>query len=374
MAHLPSHDVFTYGQSIWYDNISRELIAKGDLSRLVSEWGVRGMTSNPTIFDGAMKKGDSYDGQVLSLKGKKLSTEEVFDELAIQDIAWAADIMLPLYRESNGTDGFVSLEVSPLLAKDAAETIKQAKSLNARLNRPNVMIKIPGTTECLPAIEACLREGISINVTLLFSVENYVEVAKTYVKALTLRSQDGNDISKIRSVASFFVSRVDTIVDTALDNVAAKDASVAAKATALKGKFGIANCKLAYEQFQHIFSESAFLELAKKGAAVQRPLWASTGTKNPAYRDTIYVEELIGKDTVNTMPHQTLAALVDHGKITGSTIDKGVTDAHQVKKDIESLGISTSSLMNELQEDGIKKFAESFVSLMASVEKKVSSL
>lgn len=368
MSQNAAYDVFKFGQSVWYDNISRDLLLKGEITKLVAEWGVRGMTSNPSIFDNALKTGISYDGQVASLKSSGLSVEEVFDELALLDISLAADILLPMYKESKGEDGFVSLEVSPLLARDSKETVKQAKRLYARLNRPNVMIKIPGTKECLPAIRECLEEGISINVTLLFSVDNYIEVAKTYVEAISNRVAAGKPVDYIRSVASFFVSRVDTIVDTALEKNGSPEA------TALIGKFGIANCKLAYEQFNKIFKSPEFAALKAKGAAVQRPLWASTSTKNPKYKDTIYVEELVGPDTVNTMPHNTLAALVDHGDVKEAKIEKGLSEAHDIKNKIEALGISTQALMNELQVDGVKKFSDAFASLIGAVETKIASL
>lgn len=368
MSQNPSHDVFKFGQSVWYDNISRDLLLTGEITKLVADWGVRGMTSNPSIFDSALKTGVSYDGQVASLRNSGLSVEGVFDELALVDISLAADILLPMYKQSGGEDGFVSLEVSPLLARDSKETVKQAKRLHARLNRPNVMIKIPGTKECMPAIRECLEEGISINVTLLFSVDNYVEVAKTYIEALGNRVAQGKPVDKIRSVASFFVSRVDTIVDSALDKVGT------AESEALKGAFGIANCRLAYEQFKSIFNSAEFANIKSHGGAVQRPLWASTSVKNPKYKDTLYVEELVGPDTVNTMPHQTLAAVVDHGEIKEAKIEKGLKEAHDIKNRIEALGISTNDLMNELQVDGVKKFSESFASLISAVENKIASV
>jgi len=368
MSTNPAQQIHTQGQSVWYDNISRELITNGELSRIVREWGVRGMTSNPSIFDVALKKGNAYDGQVLSLKNKNLSPEALFDELALEDIAWAADILLPVYLDSNGIDGFVSLEVSPLLARDSKKTIEQARILNDRLNRPNVMIKIPGTPECLPAIKQCLEDGININVTLLFSVENYIQVAKTYCEALNNRLAKGLPVKDIRSVASFFVSRVDTIVDSALEKLGTPEA------LNLKSKFGIANCKLAYEKFEKIFSGSDFDALKKAGAQVQRPLWASTSTKNPELKDTLYVEELIGPETVNTMPHATLVAVVKHGSITSGTISKGLNEAHAVQQKLCDLGLDLNALMDELQVDGVNKFADSFASLISSVEGKQKAL
>ena len=360
-----AQNLVNLGQSVWYDNISRDFIVRGEIARLVDQWGVRGMTSNPTIFDNALKKGTAYDGQVASLANKNLAKEDLFNELALEDIAWAADILLPIYKESKGLDGFVSLEVSPLLSRDATGTIKQAKELSSRLNRANVMIKIPGTKECLPAITECLKEGININVTLLFSVPNYVDVAKAYCEGLRARMNAGKPIESIRSVASFFVSRVDSVIDAELDKLAASNP----KAKDLKGKFGIANCKLAYEQFKNIFYGSEFADLKAKGAAVQRPLWASTGTKNPAYKDTLYVDELVGPDTVNTMPHATLEAVVDHGGREANLV-KGLDEAKAVKESLIGLGLNLEKILDDLQLDGVKKFVESFDSLLATVEAK----
>jgi transaldolase len=370
MSMNPAQKILTCGQSIWYDNISRNLITSGELRKLLNEWGVRGITSNPSIFDAALKKGDSYDGQILSLKQSSLDTENLFNELALQDIAWAADMLLPVYRESEGVDGFVSLEVSPLLARDSEGTVKQARELFSRLNRPNIMIKIPGTPECIPAIRTCLEEGININVTLLFSVDNYVSVARTYCEALNSRLASGKAVDRVRSVASFFVSRVDSIVDSALDEIGKSNP----EALEHKGKFGIANCKLAYEQFEKIFTGEEFSNLKKAGAKVQRPLWASTSTKNPAYRDTLYIEELVGPETVNTVPHATLEATVDHGKIRENAIRENPDEAKAVKETLSGLGVDLEALMEELQVDGVKKFAESFDSLLASVSSRKEML
>ncbi|HMO16605.1 MAG TPA: transaldolase [Oligoflexia bacterium] len=365
-SNNPSGAILEQGQSIWYDNISRELITSGSLSKMLSSYGVRGMTSNPSIFDAALKKGNSYDGQVASLANQGLSTQDLFNEIALQDIAWAADLLLPIYHESKTLDGYVSLEVSPLLARDAEGTIKEAEILNSRLNRPNVMIKIPGTKECLPAIKACLEMGININVTLLFSVDNYVSVAETYCEALRNRLKAGKPVRSVRSVASFFVSRVDTNVDAAIAVIENKEP----RAGELKSKFGIANCKLAYEQFKRIFLGDSFSDLRAAGAFVQRPLWASTSTKSASLKDTIYVEELIGPDTVNTMPHVTLEATLDHGNIRGNTIEEGLSEAHQLKSQLVELGVDIPAILEELQVDGVKKFAESFDSLLSSVEAK----
>lgn len=372
MSKNPAQELINFGQSVWYDNISRDFLFNGEIKRLLTEWGVRGMTSNPTIFDSAISKGNAYDGQLLSLSAKKLSTDQLFEELAVQDIAAAADLLLPMYRESGGEDGFVSIEVSPLLARDTQGTVAEAVKLYERLARPNVMVKIPGTKEGLPAIRECLERGISINVTLLFSVENHVEVMNAYCEALRARVKKQQPVDRIRSVASFFVSRVDSIVDSKLEELAAKsEGSTASLATSLLGKFGIANCKLAYKAFEDIFLGEQFADLRKAGAHVQRPLWASTGTKNPKYRDTIYVEELIGKHTVNTMPHATLQAFVDHGK-AAETLTKGVAEAESIARQLTELGLNLPALTEELQVDGVKKFSDSFAALTKTLEAKRS--
>ena len=370
-----AQQLLEYGQSAWYDNISREILFEGGLKRLINECGVRGLTSNPTIFDNALKTGDAYDGQILSLKSKNLSTDQLFEELALQDIAAAADLLLPIFRQSRGIDGYVSIEVSPLLARDAEGTIKAAKRLFERLARPNIMIKIPGTPEGLPAVKAALESGINVNVTLLFSVENYVQVAQTYCEALRTRVSRGEKVDGVRSVASFFVSRVDTIVDSELEKII-KDrpgSAQAQQAKALIGKFGVANSKLAYKRFEEIFRSARFADLKQAGAQVQRPLWASTSTKNPNYRDVIYVEELIGTDTVNTLPQNTLEALIDHGKVA-ETITKDLAKAETVVSDLTELGLNLNALMNQLQEEGVKKFSDSFLALNKTLEKKVSQL
>ena len=374
MARNPAQQLINFGQSVWYDNIGREILENGELKKYINEWGVRGLTSNPTIFDAALAKGTAYDKQIAELKPRNLSTEALFDELALQDIGAAADLLRPIYDESGGTDGFVSIEVSPLLARNTAATLNEAKKLNARLERPNVMIKIPGTKEGLPAVKACLEEGININITLLFSLENYIAVAETYCEALRTRVKAGKPVDKIRSVASFFVSRVDTIIDDALGKVAAEKAAstpaLAKRAEALKGKFGIANCKVVYKNFQDIFYTDKFADLKAAGAAPQRPLWASTSTKNPAFRDVIYVEELIGPDTVNTMPHATLEAFVDHGE-PAETITKGVVEAEAVQSELESVGVDVNACLDQLQVEGVDKFTKSFAALTKTLEKKV---
>lgn len=371
MSKNPAQQLVDYGQSAWYDNISRDLLSNGEIQRLISDWGVRGMTSNPSIFDNAIRNSSLYDEQIASLKNKNLKVEDVFEELALEDIAKAAELLLPVYKESNGLDGYISMEVSPLLARDAEATVLEAKKLFAKLSRPNIMIKIPGTKECIPAIEQCLELGININVTLLFSVQDYVEVAECYVRALTKRLEKGEDVSNVRSVASFFVSRVDALIDSKLDEIVASgDAEKSKEAQSLLGKFGIANSKIAYLEFQRIFSSEAFLKLKNAGALVQRPLWASTSTKNPEYRDVLYVEELIGENTVNTLPHKTLEAFVDHGNLS-RTIEVGGDKALVVEKKVRALGIDVDGLLSHLQKEGVDKFIKSFEDLHSGLSAKL---
>lgn len=356
----PAQKLINLGQSIWYDNISRDLIKNGELERLISEWGVRGVTSNPSIFEKAIASSSLYDEQIKELSKTYTSADQIFEELALVDIAEAADILLPVYKESNGTDGFVSIEVSPLLASDTNGTVQEAKRLFSKLARPNIMIKIPGTKEGIPAIKEVLEEGINVNVTLLFSVENYVEVAKTYCEALRTRVSKGLEVDKIRSVASFFVSRVDTVVDERLTSVCEE----------LSGKTGVANSKVAYKHYLEIFESDAFSDLREAGAAVQRPLWASTGTKNPDYSDVLYVDSLIGENTVNTVPHNTLEAFVDHGVATSTLVDN-IDQAEVVIAKLAELDIDLSEILDDLQVKGVKQFADAFVTLNKAIEEKM---
>ncbi len=365
----PAQELIKFGQSIWYDNISKDLLDKGELKRLINECGVRGVTSNPTIFDNAISKSNSYDKQISALKPRNLSADQMFEELAIEDISRAADLLLPIYQSSDGVDGFVSIEVSPLLAANTEGTLAEAQKLYKRLNRPNIMVKVPGTAEGIPAVYALLEQGINVNITLLFSVSNYQEVAKTYCAALRSRVKKGLPVDKIRSVASFFVSRVDSAVDAELKKIAAAEPAKAKIAQSLLGKFGIANCKLAYKKYLEIFGVD-FADLHKAGAKPQRPLWASTSTKDPSYPDLIYVDNLIGEDTVNTMPHATLMACVDHGK-PAATLGQNMAEAEEVQGHLKSLGLNLEQILNHLQVDGVKKFADSFKALNESINKKI---
>jgi len=373
----PAQQLISLGQSVWYDNISKELLLNGELRRLRDEWGVRGLTSNPTIFDQAIRGSAVYDSVIAKLSAQGVAPEKMFEQIAIGDIAEAADLLRTVYDQSQGNDGFVSIEVSPLLATDTQGTVEEAKRLFRSLNRPNIMIKVPGTQEGIPAVKTLLEEGVNVNVTLLFSVENYVAVAKTYCDALRNRLRSGRDVSKVRSVASFFVSRVDTIIDDRLTKIAGQyessDPARAELALSLLGQFGIANCKLAYARFQQIFGGNEFAELRASGAAVQRPLWASTGTKNPKYSDVIYVDNLIGRDTVNTMPHKTLAAFVDHG-VAAETLIRDLEGAKRLEENLNKLGVPVGELLTHLQVDGVKKFSDSFHSLGSAIAEKLKSL
>lgn len=351
------------GQSIWFDYIKRDLITSGELQRLV-DIGLRGMTSNPTIFDKAISGSTDYDDDIRQLLVKNLSTEEIYETLALKDIGMAADMLLPVYKNTNGYDGYVSIEVSPHLAHKTNDTIEQAKRMFKSLNRPNIMIKIPGTQEGLPAITEVIGSGINVNVTLIFSNENYKQVAEAYIKGLEQLDTNGGDVSKIASVASFFVSRVDTSCDKELEAIGNKE---------LQGKIAIANSKVAYELSHQIFSGERWNKLNSKGARIQRLLWASTGTKNPNYPDTLYIDELIGADTVNTIPPATLDAFLDHGKLS-VTLDKNLDEAKTQLIKLAHLGIDLERITQKLQTDGVKSFADSFDSLLKSISEKVETL
>lgn len=371
----PLFDLLKEGQSVWYDNIARGLIKDGSIQKLIDESGVRGVTSNPTIFEKAIAAGSDYDEQIKELIGSTNSAEEIFSALAVTDIGNTADLFRPIYDESNGGDGFVSIEVSPTLANDTEGTIKDAHYFYKTINRPNVMIKIPATPAGLPAITEVIGAGINVNVTLIFSLEAYENVANAYIAGLEKLDASGGDVSKVASVASFFVSRVDSLVDKLLDGKIAEASDDAKKAEleGLKGKAGIANSKLAYEKFEQIFGSERFQKLAAKGAKRQRVLWASTSTKNPKYRDVMYVEELIGPDTVDTMPPATVVAFGDHGKVS-RTVDKDVDQAHAAIDALEANGVSMKAVTDQLLDEGVKSFSESFSKMIEGVESKRQKL
>lgn len=367
----PLRELNKLGQSVWYDNLNRELLATGKLRKMVEEDGVSGGTSNPSIFEKAIATGNVYDGHIRELVARDAGIPAMFDALTVTDVQQSADVFRPAYDATRGADGYASLEVPPDLAYNTQATVDNARRLFKALDRPNVMIKIPGTQEGLPAVEQCLSDGLNINITLLFSVDNYEQVARAYISALEKRAQRGEPIDSIGSVASFFVSRVDTLMD---DKLKAKIEAAGSETEkthlqSLTGKAAVANAKIAYEKYRQIFSGPRWDALAAKGARVQRCLWASTSTKNPNYRDVIYVEELIGSDTVNTLPQNTLDAFRDHGR-AALTLDQGVAEAHDVIRRIEAAGISFKAVTDELQTQGVKLFCDSFDKAVESIVQK----
>lgn len=359
----PTREVQSFGQSIWYDNIRREMISSGELQSLIED-GIKGITSNPTIFEKAIVGSQDYDDdlRVFSLEG--LSPEQIFEELAIADIRNAADLLYPIYRQENGHDGFVSLEVRPTLAYDTEGTINEARRLFKKLGRPNVMIKVPATSQGLTAVETLISEGININVTLIFSIEQYEAVVNAYIAGLKNRSRKAEAIENVASVASFFLSRIDTAVDGQLELLGQP---------ALKGKIAIASAEIAYERFRNIFSGELWESLSREGAQVQRPLWASTGTKNPAYRDTLYVESLIGPDTVNTVPPATLAAFNDHGNVS-LTLGQGLAQAVDEMSKLKATGVDLDAITAQLLEEGVEAFTHSYTTLIQSIIEKQSEI
>jgi transaldolase len=358
----PLHQLSELGQSVWIDYLSRKFIHDGDLAGLARD-GVRGVTSNPTIFQGAIAEGDAYDEQIKRLSATESEPKEIFLALAGDDIREACDVLRPHFDE--GDDGWVSFEVDPNLAHDTQATIAEAKRLHALVDRPNVFIKIPATPEGLPAIEETIAAGIPVNVTLIFSLQRHREVAEAYVRGLKRLVDSGGDPSKIASVASFFVSRVDTEADKRLDAIGGYDE--------LKGTLAIANAKLAYVTYDEVFSGPEWDALAAKGATPQRCLWASTSTKNPEYRDVLYVEELIGPETVNTMPRETVEAVVDHGRIE-RTLDRDIEGARRTFELFAEAGVDYDDVVATLEREGVDKFAKSFRELFAELESKRDAL
>lgn len=356
------------GQSVWLDYMHRAMLRSGELKQLIERSGVRGATSNPTIFEQAIGGSDAYDDVIAQLAATGRSVVEIYEALAVEDIREACDQFRPIYDMAGGNDGFVSIEVSPRLARDPAGTIAEARRLWAAVDRPNVMIKIPGTAEGLPAIAQATAEGININITLLFAVEMYEGVMEAYLVGLERRLAAAQPVDPIRSVASFFVSRVDTEVDQRLQARIAAGAD-RARCEALLGTAAVANAKIAYQAFLRVFEDARFRQLMAKGAAVQRPLWASTGTKNPAYSDVRYVDGLIGPDTVNTMPPATIKAFADHGRPL-RTIDTDLDAARASAAALAEVGVSLRDVTDQLVVDGVKKFEDSVTTLLAAVEAK----
>jgi len=350
------------GVSIWLDDLSRPLITSGGLQALIDTSSVVGVTTNPTIFAGALSGGDSYRHQIAGLAAEGRTVEEAVFALTTDDVRSACDILLPTHHNSRGQDGRVSIEVEPHYAHYTAETVEQAQDLYETVDRPNVLIKIPATVEGLPAISQTLAEGISVNVTLIFSLDRYRGVMNAFLTGLEQARLAGKDLSKIHSVASFFVSRIDTEVDSRLDALGTPEAA------ALKGKAGVANARLAYQAYEEVFSTPRWENLAAEGGHRQRPLWASTGVKNPEYRDTMYVVDLAAPGTVNTMPTKTMQAVADHGVLAGDQVTGNYDDARKVLNAIERLGISYADVTADLEREGVDKFAKSWAELLSDVQ------
>ncbi|MFO8037512.1 MAG: transaldolase [Anaerolineales bacterium] len=366
MERTKLHELKDLGQSVWLDFIRRSFLDSGELREYVQR-GLRGVTSNPSIFDKAISGGDEYDQTIADLAGQRKSTQEIYETLAVEDIQNACDILKPVYDESDGADGYVSLEVNPHLAHDTEGTIQEAQRLWDQVDRPNLMIKVPGTSEGVPAIEKLTSQGYNINVTLLFSREQYDQISDAYLSGLEQYTKNGGGPQDIASVASFFVSRIDVKMDRILGAMRQPHAEK------LQGKIGIALAKMVYQDFLGKFNSGRWERLAEKGARVQRVLFGSTSTKNPAYPDTLYPDHLIGKDTVNTLPPKTLEAFLDHGVVSESLI-QGIPEVEKELELVSSLGIKVENITKELLDEGVVKFANSFDELMASIAKKRSKL
>jgi transaldolase len=363
------------GQSVWYDNIDRAQLVSGQFKRLLDEDGVVGVTANPTIFQKSISHGTAYDEQLNQLINAGKSTNDIYEALITTDIRTVADILRPIYDSTAGQDGYVSLEVSPDLAHDTEGTISEVRRFWKMVDRPNLMIKIPATPEGIPAVRQALSEGINVNITLIFAIEAYREVTDAYLSALEDRNAEGQDISHIASVASFFVSRVDTLVDKLLEDKikGSSDPAERQKLKSLEGKAAIANARLVYQDFKSIFSTPRFESLKHAGARVQRPLWASTSTKNPAYRDVLYAEELIGPNTVDTMPLETIENFRDHGRVRYS-IEDNIPQAKAELAALEDVGILYHAVTQQLLDEGVQKFADSFHELFAGIESKKQTI
>jgi transaldolase len=361
------------GQSVWLDYIHRNLLQSGELRRLVEEDGLSGVTSNPTIFEKAISESPDYDASFGRLRSKGASVTEAYETLVAEDITAACDILRSVFDQTGGADGFVSVEVSPLLAHDADGTVREVRQWFERIGRPNLMVKIPGTPEGVPAIEAMIAEGRNINITLLFSVQAYGRVAEAYLKGLETRVAAGQSIDRVASVASFFVSRIDTETDKRLEAKlqTASDPAERARLQGLLGKVAIANAKRAYRTFREQFGSGRFKALAGRGARVQRPLWGSTSTKNPAYPDLLYVEALVGPDTVDTIPPQTLAAFRDHGRVNPQALLEGLDEADAVFRQLAEAGTSIDDVTQRVLDAGVKSFADSYNQLLAAIERRL---
>jgi transaldolase len=351
--------------SVWLDDISRDRLRTGNLQMLIDDFHVVGVTSNPTIFAKSLSSGDAYDQQIADLKIRGVTVDEAARMITTYDIRWACDVFRPVYERTGGQDGRVSLEVDPRLARETAKTIAEARALWWMVDRPNLMIKIPATVEGLPAITQCISEGITVNVTLIFGLERYGQVIDAYMTGLEQAAAAGQDLSQIRSVASFFVSRVDTEVDARLDKIGTPEA------VALRGKAAVANARLAYELFEQRIATERWQALRAKGAQLQRPLWASTSVKDPSFGDTMYVVDLVVADTVNTMPEGTMRAMADHGKVLGDTVHGTYDASRQVFADLEKLGIGYDDVVQVLEDEGVQKFEASWIQLLDTISTKM---
>ncbi|QZZ22478.1 transaldolase [Leptothermofonsia sichuanensis E412] len=370
-------EIATLGQSIWMDNLTRDLLQSGELKQMIETRGLKGITSNPAIFEKAIAGNKTYDADIeAGIKAHK-PLLEIYESLIFDDIRNACDVFRPVYEASNGLDGYISIEVPPTIARDTESTIHEARRYFREIGRPNVMIKIPGTPEGLPAVEQAISEGINVNITLLFSVQSYIETAWAYIRGLEKRVAQGEDISNIASVASFFLSRIDSMIDDQLEaKIKGVDSpEIAEKLKAIKGKVAIANAKIAYQEYKKIIQSDRWKALAAKGAKVQRLLWASTSTKNPAYSDVMYVDELVGPDTVNTLPPSTIEACFDHCDVA-NRIETNIDSAYQLIESLKDpdIAIDLDQVMDKLLVEGIDKFIQPFNSLMKSLETKANQL
>lgn len=361
----PIQQLADHGVSVWLDDLSRERIQSGNLQQLIDEKGVVGVTTNPSIFQAALSEGHAYDAKVDELAAAGKTVDEAVFALTTQDVGDACVIMKPVFEATDGEDGRVSIEVDPRSAHDTAKTVEEAKLLRDAVGQPNVFIKIPATLEGLPAISQVLAEGISVNVTLIFSLDRYRAVMNAFLTGLEQARENGKDLSTIRSVASFFVSRVDAEIDKRLDAIGSDEAK------AVRGKAGIANARLAYQAYEEVFATPRWASLEAAGARRQRPLWASTGVKDPAYPDTMYVTELVAPGTVNTMPEKTLDAVADHGQVTGDTVTDGYAEAADVLDTLERLGISYSEVVDLLEKEGVEKFEKAWGELLEGVTREL---
>jgi transaldolase len=372
MGKMRVYQIKNFGQSIWYDNIERLILTSGKLRKMVEEDSICGVTSNPTIFEKAITQSSDYDSEIKELARRGKTVEEVYSSLTIRDVTLAADILYKIYKETEGKDGYVSIEVPPKYAYDIEETISEAQELFERIGRENIMIKVPATEEGAMAIERLISKGININATLVFSLSHYENVALAYIEGLEEFSREGGDLRRVASVASLFVSRIDTLVDSQISSLieSEKDPEKKRDLEELKGKAAIVNSKEVYQKFREIFSQKKFKELKKRGARVQRPLWASTSTKNPAYSDVKYVEELIGPDTVNTIPQVTLDAFSDHGKPRFS-LEENLDEVEEVLLRLQRVGINLDEVCETLQREGVDAFEKSFENLLGNLQEKM---